>query len=83
MEKDTKTKSGKLEVMDRLIVSTKTKRNPYPPAEKEEVKEESKPVMVKLGNPAMKRPMKERPAKQNVTERLKPTEKKPKVKSKK
>ena len=46
-------------------------------------KEEPKPVMVKLGNPAMKRPMKERPAKQNVTERLKPTEKKAKVKSEK
>lgn len=84
MEKNTKTKSGKLEVMDGLIVSIKTKRNPYPPAEKEIVKEEPKPVMVKLGNPAMKRPMKERPEKQNVTERLKPSEKrKAKQKSKK
>ncbi len=75
MEKDTKTKSGKLEVMDGLIVSTKTKRNPYPPAEKEIVKEEPKPVMVKLGDPTKNRPMKERPAKQNVTERLKASEK--------
>ena len=81
MEKDTKTKSGKLEAMDGLVVSSKTKRNPYPPAEKEIVKEEPKPVMIKLVDPTKNRPMKERPAKQNVTERLKPTEKKAKVKS--
>ena len=83
MEKDTKAKSGKLEAMDGLVVSSKTKRNPYPPAEKEIVKEEPKPVMIKLVDPTKNRPMKERPAKQNVTERLKPTEKKAKVKSEK
>jgi len=81
MEKDIKTKSGKLEAVDGLVVSTKTKPNPYPPSEKEIVKEEPKPVMVKLGDPTKNRPMKERPVKQNVTERLKPIEKKAKVKS--
>tara|TARA_Y100000592_G_scaffold41514_1_gene65778 strand:+ start:1416 stop:1667 length:252 start_codon:yes stop_codon:yes gene_type:complete len=83
MEKDSKLKSGKLEMMDGLIMSTKTKRNPYPPAEKEEVKEEPERVMIKLVDPTKNRPMKERPVKQNVTERLKPIEKKAKVKSEK
>ena len=83
MEKDIKTKSGKLEAVDGLVVSTKTKPNPYPPSEKEEVKEEPTPVMIKLVDPTKKRPIKERPAKQNVTERLKPIEKKAKVKSEK
>jgi len=80
MEKDTKTKSGKLEG---VVMSAKTKPNTYPPSEKEEVKEEPTPVMIKLVDPTKKRPMKGRPVKQNVTERLKPTEKKAKVKSEK
>jgi hypothetical protein len=83
MEKDTKTKSGKLEGVDGVVMSAKTKPNPYPPLKKEEVKEEPTPVMIKLVNPTKKRPMKGRPVKQNVTERLKPTEKKSKVKSEK